>query len=1351
MKNPATIPSRPSAAALSLILLCLSLAAFGQKTLRFTSPPDAAAPPWAQLMYAERPNVQAVDSAYRAWHEAHGFVKTTHTQYYKKWRRSVERRLQADGYVAAPDWDAQFAREKRWAEQLRREPTARSAELWTHLGPKETFSTMPGQQEVSWQANVYCIDQSLTAPEVLFCGTEAGGIYKTTDRGLNWQHSSANTLMRAVHSIRIHPSDPQIVYAGDAARIYKTTDGGQNWAAVFTRPNLVAHAIAINPADPDIVLVAGEGGLFRSVNGGADWAQLYSETCWDLAIHPTQPQIVYVLKTNPAARRCEFFKSEDFGATFSLRDNGWYSSSHSARRDDGARMTVTPAAPELVYVVLIGDSKPGDNGFIGVFRSADAGESWTLPNPPVGGPYTNAHPNLMTLNNTNPLYQGFYNLCIGASHQNPNQVLIGGLNLWKTDDGAQSYTPLGGYQGNLPWIHPDQQGISIRGAEAWVANDGGVNYSTDFFQTHQSRKNGIIASDFWGFGSGWNEDLLVGGRYHNGNTALRNTFPPGQALRLGGAEAPTGYVNPGIAGKAYFSDIDTRLIPQSIEEQVLIFPSLSQYPNESYFAAHSSELEFDPLCYRHLYIGKENQLWRSANEGASFELVRAFGNDSNRPVLHFELSRSQPGLMYVYQRTSFFGATLWKTADGGANWQALAFPAANSQRAGTMALSPEDGNTLWVAFGHQPNDGAKVFKTTDGGLSWENWTTPALDGHTAIYVFHQGGTNGAVYLGTDFGVFYRDDSMSDWELYNSGLPDAAYCNIIRPFYKEGKLRLATYSHGIWEADFKTPSRPLAQPMADKLSSRCARDTFYFEDYSLLRHEGASWQWDFPGASYVSDASARNPKVVFGSLGTYDVALTITDATGQSSSKAVPAMVSITADECAPDTVPGFALRLVGGSSDFASLPPLTMTTNTLTLSAWIKRDGPQPANAGIIFHRGDNGVGVGLNFGDANELRYHWDGQWWWNSGLVVPDQEWAHVALVITPQEARLYLNGQPAANSLGHPARVLHNAWYLGADPNFEARRFRGLMEEVGIWDRALSQEEIRELRHLTKRPQDDESLLAYYQFNEAEGDALDRAGLRHALLGGAATRLTSTCPVGGGHSVRATLSQAGLYVFDEVDLELELPAQGPYAGGEVAVSRLNLPPDQLANAEEHSRAYWVINNYGSNASFAPLADLAFANIGPVSTAQAASPGSLQLYGREENGEGDTWVLLAQATAATAGADGAARFAQGGEIAAFGQFVITRGEAPTSVRMEERLPYPYAVYPNPIASGGVLHIATAAEQPYDFILFNLQGGRLLQQAGLQGAASIALPVLPSGIYTYCIRRPDRWFYGQLVVGEAR
>ncbi len=1309
-------------------------------------------PDWATAMYAPHPNVATVDSLFKAWYATHPFQKTMHTQYYKKWRRRVEPFVLADGSIAFPAAaEPQKAVADQWLAQWN-SPQKSVNPAWRHIGPTETFNTFPGQVKVSWQANVYCIDQSAVNPDILYCGTETGGIYKTTDRAQNWAHASANALMRSVTSIRIHPANPDIVYAGDVeGRVYRTNDGGQNWQLLLEIPDLEQDGIndindiAINPSNANIILVVGYGGLYRSTNAGQNWTQLYTEACWDVEIHPTQHNIVYLLKTNPAQKRCEFFKSDNFGATFSIRTNGWYTSSHPSRRDDGARMTVTPADPNRIYAVLIGDSKPGDNGFIGVFRSSDAGENWTLPNPPVGGPWTTAHPNLMTLNNTNTLYQGFYNLAIAASHTNADQLLIGGLNLWKSENGAQTYTALGGYQGSLDWIHPDQQEIKILGTDIWVANDGGINYSNNFFATHESRKRGIIASDFWGFGNGWNEDLIVGGRYHNGNTAGRNTFLPGQFLRLGGAEAATGYVNPGIPGKAYFSDINTQLIPPGFSQQVIELPPLSDYPSETYYAAHSSELEFHPLCYKHIYIGKENQLWVSEDEGASFRLLKTFEGSSG-PVIHFEISRSNPQVIYVYQRITFFGARLWKTSDGGATWQSFNFPNAPSQRAGTMTLSATDENTLWVAFGHQSNDGAKVFKTTNGGLTWQNLTTPLLNGHTIHYIFHQAGSQGAVYIGTDYGVFYRDDTMSDWELYANGLPAATNCNIMRPFYRNGKLRLATYSHGVWEVDFKNPSLPIAQPMVDKRLSTCARDTFFFDDYSILRHTGASWRWSFPGAAWVSDSTARNPRVVFGQPGSYAVSLTITDATGASHTKTVMDMVRIPEDACRPQDVPGMALRLGGNSSDYAVAPGFNRPITHFTVTAWIKRNGNQNNNAAICFSRGGNTV-AGLNFGSANELRYHWNNNFWnWNSGLVVPNNEWTHVALVVEPTRATLYLNGVPAVNNGTHPVQNFQGELFIGADLNFSARRFNGLIEEVCVWNRALPQDEIRALRHLCKRPQDDPTLLAYYQFNETSGDVLDRAGTRHARLNGNTARLTSTCPIGGGVSARQSVQHAGQYQFAGTDLLLVFPESGALPGGEVVVSRINTAPDQLTGNAPHSRSWWVINNYGPNAVFAPLVKAEFSNIGPISPAEAASPASFRLHIRPENGEGNTWQALGQADQMTAGADGGAGFGTNAQVTRSGQFIIARDGAPVSSTQVELAPYRFTVYPNPVGKQQELTVQGAKNEEFTLTLFDTSGKRLLRYQG-RGQLRISLPELPAGVYIYRIDTADWMTHGKVAV----
>ena len=75
-------------------------------------------------------------------------------------------------------------------------------------------------------------------------------------------------------------------------------------------------------------------------------------------------------------------------------------------------------------------------------------------------------------------------------------------------------------------------------------------------------------------------------------------------------------------------------------------------------------------------------------------------------------------------------------------------------------------------------------------------------------------------------------------------------------------------------------------------------------------EGASWQWSFsPTPAYISSVTARNPSVVFGTDGNYDVTLTVTDENGASHSKTVSNMVKIS-DQCATETIAGKALSTV---------------------------------------------------------------------------------------------------------------------------------------------------------------------------------------------------------------------------------------------------------------------------------------------------------------------------------------------------------------------------------------------------------------------------------------------------------
>lgn len=865
-----------------------------QKLIKPTPSAGETLPDWAREMYSEHPNVWKVDDGYRAWRATHANEKTTFTQFYKKWRRAAEPHLNNTGFVTLPAPGASTAFHQQLEALKHPSGTAQKPSPgWTSIGPFETFNTNtgPDPKAKSEQANIYCIDQSHSNPDVIYCGTEGAEIFKSTDRGLNWFCVSQKYDITAPTALEVHPLHPDTVFVGEGAHIRKSVDGGLTWEIVLTVNNLSPNEILVNPANPNIVLAATYQGLYRSTDGGLHWLQLFPEACYDVEWKTDDPTTAFLVRNDPSASICRFYKSSDSGLTWTLKDNGWFFSDLPGVNDGGARLAVTKADPNRLYAVLIGEAKTDDSGFIGIYRSDDGGESWTLPNPPAGGPWVqDAHPNMATIGQTGGYHQGFYNLGFDASDTNPDQLLAGFLNLWYSNDGAATFSCFGGYCGNdYNYVHPDCQEIEINDNDVWMTSDGGIEYSDDFFQTHYARNRGITSSDFWGFATGWNEDLFVGGRYHNGDTGWYEDWLPGECLGLGGGEASTGYVNPGAGRKTYFSDIGGVILPE-IQNGYAQYINIGKYPNESYYDAESGEIEWDPRTWNTFFVSNENKLWKTEDGGSSWSVLHAFGSDDAARTMGFEISRSNPDVMYLFQRAAYTWdpGTLWKTTDAGLNWQELPLPPGYARRM-LITLNPEDENLLWIAYADGDN-GQKVYRSANGGQQWENLTTPALDNEHISYLLHQGGTDGGVYLGTYRTIWYRDNTLGDWTPVNEGLPENIATCILRPFYRDGKLRLGAYGKGVWEAPFYKPSRPVAQPMVNKRQTECPGDTLQFDDFSMLAHAGATWSWQFPGGTPAA-STLRNPRVVYNAAGQYDVTLTVTNPEG-SSTKTITNMVQV---------------------------------------------------------------------------------------------------------------------------------------------------------------------------------------------------------------------------------------------------------------------------------------------------------------------------------------------------------------------------------------------------------------------------------------------------------------------------
>ena len=864
------------------------------------------APAWAKLMYSVNPNVNEVDQLYADYFQKTKYTKSYHTQYYKRWRRAINPFLNNEGYFDT----AKKAKISASLVKMKnaQENNKRLSNNWTALGPFRN-PNVGGTTPSGGQANVFSIGRCEASPNVMYCGTEPGEVYKSINGATTWVNVS-KTLVTAytpdvitanagIRALAVHPTNPDIVYIGSATQVFKTTDSGLNWTVVFTSPTPVGgymndpSEIFIQPTNPQIVMVATLGGIYRTSDGGSNWNRVLTNTCYDIKAKPGSTNVLYAVRKNDVTNTHQFLTSTDTGVTWTPQTTGWYTSTNANRTVEGARIAVSAADSNRVYAFLIGDSKPGDNGFIGIYRSNDGGISWTNTMGFDGAPYTaNTHPNLISSNPiTDPNFgfnQGFNNCALMASNTNADEILVGGIGMWRSSNGGQSFQCKYNYTcRDYNLMHVDQQDYRAFGNEYWATTDGGVFKSNDMFATQPEFKmDGVRAVDFWGFGSGWNRDILVGGTFHNGVDAYAEGFPEGDFLNLIQGEPASGYVSPSSQSRIYSSYLGSRILPQNITGPVLTAPfevyANGESLNESAWFAESSEVEFHPSCYNHMYKGYKNKLFKSTNGGASFNAVYTT-NISTHEVLGIEISRQNTKTMYIVvwpSRNLSGNSYIVKTTNDWVTNSIITLPI--NEKLAIISIDPENDQIIWLAY-PRGTDGNTVFKSINGGSSWINQTSVELDAQNIQAITTIGGTNGGVYIATNTTVYYKNNAMTNWVIDNANLPTAIGSIGIRPFYRDGKIRIASLGKGIWESKlYETPTRPVAKIMVDKLiSNSICKNVFNFDDYSMLNHTNATWAWTFQGGN-ISTSSIRNPQVTFNSLGNHLVTLTVTNANGVSS-------------------------------------------------------------------------------------------------------------------------------------------------------------------------------------------------------------------------------------------------------------------------------------------------------------------------------------------------------------------------------------------------------------------------------------------------------------------------------------
>lgn len=228
--------------------------------------------------------------------------------------------------------------------------------------------------------------------------------------------------------------------------------------------------------------------------------------------------------------------------------------------------------------------------------------------------------------------------------------------------------------------------------------------------------------------------------------------------------------------------------------------------------------------------------------------------------------------------------------------------------------------------------------------------------------------------------------------------------------------------GIWETDlFEIFNTSFAQPMVDKSTSVCSRDTFNFSSYSVS-NGAATYNWTItPTPQYISSLTAESPKVVLGNVGNYTVNLSLTDVNGVVN-QSITNIVSIATDLCAMSTTLTQSATFTGTSSSNAKTvkpAPNFAASQNFTVSFWFK-SASTASDAAIVSDKNWNSGGyngwvfllssgkIWFNIGDDQGHRIDLYSQ----SGMN--DNVWHHVAASVTRTgNAVLYVDGVNKAST--------------------------------------------------------------------------------------------------------------------------------------------------------------------------------------------------------------------------------------------------------------------------------------------------------------------------------------------------
>jgi len=664
--------------------------------------------------------------------------------------------------------------------------------------------------------------------------------WKTTDAGNNWAPvTDGQITSSSVGAVAVSESHPDIVYIGMGENcirgnimpgdgVYKSVDGGQKWSHVGFRNSDAISKIRIHPTNPDIVYVASFGlyygpseerGVFKSTDGGQTWKRtLFKDArsgAVDIVIDANHPNVIYAALWE--AYRIEYqmssggpgsglYKSTDGGETWTeITRNPGLPSGVVGR----IGIANTKADSNRVYALV-----ENENG--GLFVSDDAGASWKLINP------------------SRAIRQrAFYYTHVFGDPSNKDVVYMQNTALFRSTDGGKTTVQVGqnthGDHHDL-WVDPDDPNHVVDG------NDGGgaITYDVSSARPNWSEQDFPTAQWYHVITTSHLPFHVCGSQQDNSTLCVpSNTNAPGQGF--GGvppvAPYPVGGGEPGyIAPHAtdpdlFFGGTNNGSFLTRLNRRTGEFKEVGAYPR--FFSGEPSKDVKErwqwtyPIIFSHvdpnvLYTSSQ-RVWKTTNGGDTWEAISGdlsrhdpkTMQDSGGPITHdmnspeiygtvFSLAPGKKDINVIWAGSD--DGLVHVTRDHGKSWINVT-PAdmPDFGRVSQLDGSSFDNGTVYMAVKKMllGDRSPYIFRSRDYGKTW----TKIVNGIPANDYVHTVREDpvrrGLLYAGTQHGVYISYDDGAQWLKFSNGLPDVPVTDLV---VEDNALAIGTHGRSFYVMD-----------------------------------------------------------------------------------------------------------------------------------------------------------------------------------------------------------------------------------------------------------------------------------------------------------------------------------------------------------------------------------------------------------------------------------------------------------------------------------------------------------------------------------------------------------------------